>query len=376
MSKLKEATHVAAFTATEVAAAGAGVVGKQILGVYAAPIVMGASAMLSEWDHVHEKDKIREEYENEISARLGKPAADLKNKDLEKIGEQNAVIGEAVKRSRWKRNLSIAVNTVAIAGAFAAALSIAGAAAGAFSLGLVATAAVGVVTSTASFLAIEGTLRPLGEKKFGLREPSISKVTRDPSRQDELSLSSQVKYIEHLQSRVNPKKPESFISQEQVFKVFLKGNPAAAERIRAENGNDFSKLTPAQRILVLQKASQEINIEQITADINNGTIRAQELAFLVQGEQSGVPRKEAPRVTMLEKEHTYIQQKLQQAQAQIHSLTQKVKAQSTQIGSMMSSNKPVNMDKVTVTVEPQKPGMHAQRELARRQQQGTAALGA
>lgn len=376
MSKLKEATHVAAFTATEVAAAGVGVVGKQILGFYAAPVVVGASAMLSEWDHVHEKDKIREEYENEISARLGKPAADLKNKDLEKIGSQNAVISEAVKRSRWKRNLSMAVNAVAIVGAFAVALTVAGAAAEAFALGLVAKAAVGVAASAASFLAIEGTLRPLGEKKLGLREPSIGKVVKNPDRQDELSLPSQIKYIEHLQSRVNQKKPETFVSQEQVFKVFLKANPEAASRIRAENGNDFGKLSPEQRVLVLQKAGKEIGLEQITADINNGAIRAQELAFLVQGESSGVPRKEAPRVTALEKEHSYIQQKLQQAQEQIHHLTQKVKAQSTQIGSMMHSNKPVNMDKVEAATEVQKPGVHAQRELARRQQQGTAALGA
>lgn len=373
MSKLKEATHVAAFTATEVAAAGVGVVGKQILGIYAAPVVVGASAMLSEWDHVHEKDKIREEYENEISARLGKPAAELKNKDLEKISEQNSAIGEAVKRSRWKRNLSIAVNTVAIAGAFAIALTVAGAAAEAFTLGLIAKAAIGVAASAASFLAIEGSLRPLGEKKLGLREPSISKVTKDPSRQDELSLPSQIKYIEHLQSRVNPKKPETFVSQEQVFKVFIKANPQVAGQIRAENGNDFSKLSPEQRVLVLQKASKDINLEQMTADINNGVIRAQELAFLVQGETSGVPRKEAPRVATLEKEHNYIQQKLHQAQAQIHNLTQQVKVQSAQLGSMIHTRKSVNMDKVEAQPEPQKPGMHAQRELARRQQQGTAA---
>lgn len=335
--------------------------------------------MLSEWDHVHEKDKIREEYENEIATRLGKPAADLKNKDLEKVGEQNAVIGEAIKRSRWKRNLSITVNAITIvaaatAGIAAASFFMPGAAVGAAAIAT--KALIGAAASIPAFLALEGTLRPLGEKKLGLREPSIGKVTRDPSRQDELSASSQIKYIEHLQSRVNQKKPETFVSQEQVFKVFLKANPEAADRIRAENGNDFGKLSAEQRILVLQKAGKEVNLEQITADINNGTIRAQELAFIVQGDSSGVPRKEAPRVATLEKEHSYIQQKLHQAQAQIHHLTQQVKVQSAQLGSMIHSKKAVNMDKAEVPAEPQKPGVHAQRELARRQQQGAAALGA
>jgi hypothetical protein len=224
-------------------------------------------------------------------------------------------------------------------------------------------------------MAIEGTLRPLGEKKFGLREPSIGKVTKNPARQDELSLPSQIKYIEHLQSRVNPKKPDSYISQEQIFKVFLKANPDVANRIKAENGNQFSKLTDEQRILVLQKAGKELGLEQITADINNGTIRAQELAFLVQGETSGVARRETPRVAALEKEHLDIQQKLAIAQEKMQQMGRQMKAQATQLGSMLHSKQPVNMDKTEASVPadpPAKPGAHAQAVLNRRNQQGAA----
>lgn len=368
MSKLKEATHIAALAASEAAVSVAGTVGKVTVGWVTLPIVVGASSLLSEWDHVHEKDRIREEYENEISARLGKPTVDLKNKDLEKMGQQNAVIGEAIKRSRWKRNLSIGINAITIVAAAAAGLAAAnfllpvGAA-------LAAKAIVGAAASIPTFLAIEGTLRHVGEKRLGLREPSISKVTKNPARQDELSLPSQIKYIEHLQARVNTKKPETYVSQEQVFKIFLKANSDVADRIKAENGNQFSKLSAEQKMLVLDKVGKEINLEQITADINNGAIRAQELAFMVQGESSGVPRREAPRVTALEKAHANLEHTLSQAQEKIHHLTQKVKDQSAQLGSMFSSNKSV--DKVETSAETTKPGKHAHDELARRQKNAT-----
>ncbi len=375
------------------------------LGGFAGATAAGAaiSAGFTVWDYAQERDRIRKQYELELSARTGKPYNEVTNKDLDAAGRNNAVIADALRRVRLKRNIKLAIGTLAVAAAIAtggalmtfiatSALGLSSAAAVPGVIGAIGTAlsgegvaalttslAAGVpsaIAGVSAFMATEKAAERIIEPRFGLHEPSIRKVTKDPSLQDKLSLSSQVSLIQHLQKRVNPKKPNTFISQEQVFKVFLKANPEAADRIRAENGNDFSKLSAEQRILVLQKAGKEVNIEQITADINNGAIRAQELAFIVQGESSGVPRKEAPRVSALEKDHGYIQQKLEQAQAQIRHLTQKVNVQSAQLGSMLRSNTAVNMDKAEAPAEPQKPGMHARRELERRQQQGAAVLGA
>lgn len=366
-SKLKDIAHKGAIVGeTTVAhAAGSSLRGMaesaELFKAYGVGVAV--SAGLTQLDYVQERDMIRRQFERELSAKLGKPHQDLTNKDLDKIGQSNAVIGDALKRARIRRNIGLVVGALAVAAAFAVGAPMipqvadffAKATGAALAGEVVAhtsflSAAIGAVSNPALFVAVVGKALTIGAASvatfmatekigdaiakplFGMEEPSIRKVIKDPSQQDKLSLSSQMKYLEHLQKRVHPEKPKSFISQEQVLKFFLAANPGTAEAIKNSYGANYSQLPPEQRKGIIATLGKEINLEQVTTDLNTGQIRAQELAFLAQGDRSGVPRRQSPRLNALEKAHESMEAKLQQAEQEIRRLQMQVK--STQLGSM------------------------------------------
>lgn len=372
-SAAAKTAQIAGKNAAEAAAASANISSNMAAAIGTGTTVLiggAATAAITQWDYVHARDNIRRQYEPELSVQTGKHYNDLTNKDLDELGKKNAVIGDALKRAKWKRNAGLVIGTIAVTaaivtgaamlaatgGMFAAALTTltAGAAtavptgitaiASAFSAGNIGAAMVGLAQAltvgaagVAAFMGTEAVSEKVAEKIFKHSEPSLHKVTRDPSLQSQLSLSSQVNYIEHLQKRVHSFNPKTFISQEQVFKTFLAANQTMNEDIKSRYGAEFSKLSADQRVEVLTDMGKPIGLEQLTADLNNRQVRAQELAFLTQGETSGVPRHEAPRITTLEKAHARMEKELAQAKATIGKLKQRIKATDTKLGKIQGA---------------------------------------
>jgi hypothetical protein len=250
------------------------------------------TALFSQWDHHQEKVRIKNEYENEIGATLGKKASDVKVHDMEAAAKKNPVIGEALKRSTTRRNLSIAATVVGTAAAVAIGAFFMPAILGAVGLGgltgIGLTLAHGAVGAL-SFLGVETAVEKIGEKKLGLEEPAMKKVEHHPAQQAKLSASSQITYLKQLRARGGN------ISQQQVMTVIASANPKAASQITARFGASYDKLSaPAQKAALDQFGSQ-YHVAELTEALNNRQMRVQELAFAAYGQSSGTERCESPR---------------------------------------------------------------------------------
>jgi len=256
------------------------------------PAAAGVTALFSQWDHHQEKVRIKNEYENEIGATLGKKASDVKVHDMEAAAKKNPVIGEALKRSTTRRNLSIAATVVGTAAAAAIGAFFMPAILGAVGLGgltgIGLTLAHGAVGAL-SFLGVETAVEKIGEKKLGLEEPAMKKVEHHPAQQAKLSASSQITYLKQLRARGGN------ISQQQVMTVIASANPKAASQITARFGASYDKLSaPAQKAALDQFGSQ-YHVAELTEALNNRQMRVQELAFAAYGQSSGTERFESPR---------------------------------------------------------------------------------
>lgn len=264
------------------------------------PAATGVLAVMSQWDHEHEMHTYLREYKEPVARITGKPVHEVKLKDLEAVGKVNPTIGEAIKRSRSQRNLSVgvtliggvaalAIAAVAVAPVAGVLLAAVGASAastviGGVTAGTVAHLAATALVSFASFLGVEHTLDKIGENKLGLKEPSIKDVEHNPRKQGELFVSSQVTYLRQLQSRGQK------ISGAQVMTVFASANKALGEQIKTRYGVEFHKLGKEPQADALKRFGPQYNVEKIADDLNNRRIWARELAFTAYGQSSGEPR--------------------------------------------------------------------------------------
>jgi hypothetical protein len=280
--------------------------------LWGVPIATGVLAIISQWNHRLELDRIKSEYGEEIAARVGKPMHMIKTHDMERVAKLNPALHEAVRRSRTRRNLSVAVTIGGTIGGLAVGALLAttiGAAVWPLLAGGMAVNALGAIgihltsgvvgagiASTLGFMGVELGLEKYGEKKLKLEEPTLAQVERNPKLQSRLSVPSQVTYLAHLQARREP------ISQAQVLTVFVSANPQLDAQIKARFGESFANLPQGSQEKVLEMVGGQLNIEQLTNDINNRHIRAQEISFAAYGQASGVRRFESARVA--EMQHT------------------------------------------------------------------------
>lgn len=113
-----------------------------------------------------------------------------------------------------------------------------------------------------------------GEKATGLDQRSASSIVRE---------------IRHDLSKGIE------ISYERVFGVFVASDPALANTIAREFGAPYEELTPINQAQALITFGKHYPILELTKDLNNRQIEANELTFAAVGQKSGVPRHEAPR---------------------------------------------------------------------------------
>jgi len=240
------------------------------------PIVSGGLALLSQWDHRVELNRIKDEYRHEIAGRLGKRADKVTVHDMEKIAKESPVLREAVRRSTARRNVSVVATVAATAATLIAVPLVM------HGLLLTGFAAIAVesVVGFLSFMGVERVFSKIGEKRLNLEEPDAKAALRSTALQGEMSVAGQITGLAHLQEK------KKAISQEQVLTVLASANRTLAAQIESRFGAPFAKLSESNKRRALEQLGAEYNIAQLTADLNAHRIRAQELAFTAYGRTS------------------------------------------------------------------------------------------
>lgn len=260
-------------------------------GAYAAA---GLTALFSQWDHHHEKMRIKEQYENEIGAMVGKAPQDVKMHDMELAAKKNAVIGQALKRSTLRRNLSIGVTLAATAVAIFAAPALLGVVGLGGLTGVAGFLATGA-SSALTFLGAEKVMEKIGEKKLGLDGPELKEVEHKPILQSKLSVADQITYLQQRRARGGK------ISQQQVMTVFARANPRLDSQITARYGASFDKLSPEAKTAAVAQFGPQYHVAELTESLNNKEMRVQELAFAVFGQSSGAEHFQSPREAAMQR---------------------------------------------------------------------------
>ena len=288
------------------------------LGALVLPVGYAANLWVSQSDYKYNENKTKSYFAAEISAKTRKRADQLTTEDFEQIADSNPTLAEDRENNKNNRNMHFGLTSTALTIAYCTLHFFPPLVA--LELGFLASALVG----GAIFIAAEKLLEPFAEKIFKVDEPKMSEVFREPALQCELSVPSQVKYLAYLQQNINPRDPRSLIKPEQVASVFAKANP---DNIPDNN-----------------------YIEQLTSDLNERLVRAQELAFTVYGQQSGVAKLESRQLNALERAHEELQHKLAVAQDKIGELSEHAKEKAKTIGQTAMAKMGFNKSSVEGTI--------------------------
>jgi hypothetical protein len=231
----------------------------------------------------YSKKSMLDAFSDEVSALVGKPEKSLTIKDLAHaaaLSKQNGspMLSDALRGLEVRKWRSIGVNLVTMA-ATAALVVAAPVAANIFNGLLPSNLATNLANFGSAFTfylfggrlvdSIANTLLPEPPGGVALNIARIAKEVRDG---DEL-------------------KPE------RLFGLMLQANPKLkkqAESMLHKNFDDFSLADRRQVIAELQLGDY---LTQVAEQVNTGKVRAQELGFIVYGQQSGVPQRHVPPVT-------------------------------------------------------------------------------
>lgn len=260
--------------------AGAAGVGSAPFMMFGVGLAGAVSAVLSQMGYLHKREKLREQYKEEIAAKLGKTPDGVTDQDLDVMAEKNHAIGEEIAKQRKNRNYSIFSSTAAILLAVGmVGVLFAGVAAPAlFTPLFFAKIIVGVTCHK----IVEAPLEWIGNALFGLEHTT----THD-----------------HITGLVKEHKHGKTITREQVLGVFVSSNPELGEFIKAQYGQEYDKLGTAVKHHVADELEHFLPLSKMAASLNSGRISATELAFTVEGQVSGVLPKapSAIKPTMLDK---------------------------------------------------------------------------
>jgi hypothetical protein len=238
----------------------------------------GVSAILTEMDHNHRKDNLKDLYKEELSIKLNKPQSRLVRADLNEMAKTNGVIRQELDRNRKQRNFgvvlsfiasmaSLAVITLALPAVLGAVISAGMPVAAEAALGTVGGMLLKAGVGLCTYHLVKDPLHALADKLFHIDEKTPNDYIVGIKR-------------ERDQGRV--------ISREQVLSVFVASHPELDRYIVAEYGRHFDELSVQDK----QKAAGELNqylpLDKLAIEISSGKVNATELAFAVEGEASGV----------------------------------------------------------------------------------------
>jgi|GEM_PF-1004193 len=290
------------------------------------PIAMIASYGVTLWasysNYSHEKNRLADCFDAEISAQLGKPASSVNQDDLEEIAVKNPIIAEALERNKKKFFNNFLLSSIGLTVAVFASTAIIGAliTAGAVAAGSGAALLIGIPLGLALYEGSKFALKPLTTRMFGIAEPDLDDVRSNPELQHKLSPSSQIRLLVEKQKHISPKDPSTFISKEEIFTLFVATNPDLAAQIEKKYGSTFAELTESGKAGAIQEYGQVCNLDSLADDMNNKLVRVQELTFAVYNRASGVAKLESPHLSTLEKMNLQLQHNLEIAKQKASAL--------------------------------------------------------
>jgi hypothetical protein len=225
-----------------------------------------AGVIVSQMEYNGKKADIAELYKKELAAQLGKSEQAITSGDLETVAQKNRTLAEELVKAKKQRNLNIGVISVATLVSVGLATAII------TGLGIGVTAGfwpfmAAAAITTLAYMVIKEPLKKIGEKIVGIGQKTTGERIEEIQK-------------EHENGKV--------ISRERVFSVFVQANPQLDQFIQEHYGKKYNKLKVAQKLEITEAIGSQLGVAKITDDINKGRIQATELAFAVDGVQSGV----------------------------------------------------------------------------------------
>ena len=250
--------------------------GGNLLALVGVGTIGAISAGLTLMDHHKRLDLLAEDYAEEIAAKLKKNPKDVTRDDLDIIAkgdpsrgiEPNHALQEKLSHERKCMGFSLLFSVAASLGAIALAPLLVGAIP--MLAGLTGLAHV-VVSGAAGLLcynAIKMPLHAMGDKLFGLDHETT---------------------IDRIKTIGEAVEQGQGISREQVLSLYASANPELANFIQSRFGGRLEDLPPETQQQAAAFMNRYLPLEAVAEAVNTKSICATELAFVVQGDTSGVP---------------------------------------------------------------------------------------
>ncbi len=237
-----------------------------IVGCCLGGVAFGAYA--SQTIHRYKRKVLLDFYREEIAAMTGKSPDSLTLDDLERMrqtpdkgGKGSYAIAESLSVFDEKRNYYIAIQ------ALSAALVVGG---------LFALSAMAVPAGVIGAMAVAG---------YNLVYQTVDSVGNILTGMDEkTSLTKSIRDVAGIIER------GGLISSTRVLELFVEARPELSRTIEAQYHQPYSGLPVDVKRQLVQELNPRFHLYKITDDVNLGHINPQELAFIVHGQVSGVPR--------------------------------------------------------------------------------------
>ena len=245
-------------------------------------LTSGVVAAITQGEYNAKRREIIAVYKDELSAKLGKPHQKIKHKDVKEFAEGNVekglegnrTIAQALSKARKERNIGIATSVLASMVSYGV-LSLAfpgfvGATAAAVGVELAAHG-IGhmIAQGVAGFLMYTAVRKPLnwvGQKMF-----KVGKATAH----------------ERIAEMQKDRDAGKTITRDRVFDIFVCVDHELDHMVKKAHGRHFHRLPTEKQEEIMDSIGKMIRLNEITAAINNRQMDPTELAFAVDGQESG-----------------------------------------------------------------------------------------
>lgn len=250
--------------------------------IFSAGTAAAFSAGLVQADYLHRRDIIRSRYLKEVGTKLKQsgincPEELLNSKALDLVAygdtehgiEANPALHQASEFLRKERNIGLGLSVTATLvgfGIITAVKPMLPAALASIGLGAIPVWVAAGGIALATYLAVKTPLHWIADK---VAEHKHGQMIDD-------------KIVNILQMQDRGKT----ISQEKVLQAFLAANPELNQKIIQEYGARFTHLRREERLDVIKQLNDVLPLADITQAINEKTMRAESLIFVVGAEET------------------------------------------------------------------------------------------
>ena len=244
-----------------------------------------ASAAINVIKYINLRSDVCDLYRDEIASKLGKSPEKVTVKDMDALAEgipergipANKALAEELDNLRQERNIGIGVTIVSIMLAIPLAMAVMTG----FGLPVVALQTL-FTAPTLPLLGSFATQLVVGFLSHKLLEYPIEKIGHEI-----FSIANETTH-ERIELLMKDRADGKTLSKEQVLGVFVGAKQEFSNFVESSFGKPYDKLDLKQKQSMLESFEQYIPLTNITASLNAGITEVSELAFLVQGDKSGV----------------------------------------------------------------------------------------